>query len=375
MIRSFLLRLIAFAVVLLLGLELFFRLVLPSAEMPAGYQIPEWKIMALDASVQQNGHHSIGRLGQPVFQWDLNNYGFISAIDYKQPSERSVPCAVVVGSSYVQGLYSDSADNLAGRLHADFQGSVEVYNLGTSGMPLSQSPRVVAFAAHELSPDLIILQASASSLVRSLRNNGKVALCQQLSWQDGTLTRTPPSPLRISKFRRAIRKSAIVRYLFYNANVNLGGKGDVVKPVDGNQKDKPGTLDGIALEVYDQVLDDIFAEIRSLTSAPIFLVFDANRKAMYTAGKKPSRLRESPPVEAGCKRNGVYFLDLTETFWQEYEASGKSLNFAENYHWNPNTVKLVAGAVRESLEHYGLVRNNHLILDKSYEKDLGASSP
>ena len=349
-----------FAGLLLLAIELVFRFVLPAAEMPVGYQIPEWRIMALDASIQQNGKHSIGRMGQPVFQWDLNNYGFISAHDYKSPEDRSVPCAVVIGNSYVQGLYSDSQDNLAGRLHTDFQGNVEVYNLGTSGMPLSQAPRVVAFAVNEFSPDLIILQATSSSLIRSLRNNGKAPLCQQYRWKDGTLSPTPASALQISRFRRTIRKSALVRYLFYNANVDLGGKGDVIKPTDTKHQDAPGTLNGFSLDIYDQVLDSIFAEIRSLTSAPIFLVFDADRKAMYAEGRKPSRLRESPYVEEGCKRNGVYFLDLTETFWQEYETNGKKLNFDDNYHWNPYGVQVATAAIRTALEKYGLVEDNHL---------------
>jgi len=340
---------------LLISLELVFRFLLPAAEMPLGHQDPQWNIMALSQESAPKGRHSIGRLCRPAFQWKINNYGFNSAYDFSVPGDRQLPCGVVIGNSYVQGLYSDVEKHLAGCLQTDFAGEIEFYNLGTSGMPLSQTPRVIAFAEQEFEPDIIIIQAGLGSLKRSLGNNGRVPYSQQYLLEEGHFKVLAPSRLRVNRTKRLLGKSAVVRYLFYNANINLGGGGDVVQAAQEGGREAAVPLGDTQTRTYSSLLDTIFSDINELTTAPVLVVFDADRKSMYADNIKPRRIWESLLVEEACSRNGAFFLDLTEAFWDEYQTKGELLNFDDNYHWNPNGVKVVSVAIGQELKESGVL--------------------
>lgn len=358
---SFLKRLALFGVFLLVGLEIVFRTLVPAAEMPAGYQDPQYMIMSLDRNHKLDGHNSMGRLGRPRFFWHVNNFGFNSAYDYKAPEQREKPCVVVVGNSYTQGLYSDADEHLAGQIQTAMAGGAEVYNLGTSGMPLSQCPRVVEYARDTFAPDLIIIQAGSGSVRRSLRGNGFIPFCQQYVWKENRLQALPPSRFSANKRNRLLRKSALIRYLFYNSNFNLGGQGNVQQAVQDQIPAKTALTDRD--DKVGLAVDKVLSEIRELVpGTPILIVFDANRAAMYTTGEVPARLKNSPLLESACGRHGIYFLDLTTPFSREYLAHGRKLNFEDNYHWNPYGVGVVAKAVLAKLEAENLFGQGRLNL-------------
>lgn len=356
---SFLKRLTLFGVFLLLGLELIFRTGVPAAEMPAGYQDPEYRIMSLDREAKSDGHNTMGRLGRPRFAWHVNNFGFNSTYDYKRAAEREVPCVVVIGNSYTQGLYSNASEHLAGQLQDAMGLGAEVYNLGTSGMPLSQCPRVVEYAQDTFLPDLIVIQAGSGSVSRCLRENGRVPYCQQYTWQDNQLEALPPSRFSVSKRNRLLRRSALVRYLFYNSNFNLGGQGNVEQAVQTQEQDKPG--DGDDDEILVAAVRKVLREIRELApETPILIVFDADRAALYATGGKPDRLRNSPLLEEACRRHDIHFVDLTAAFSSEYLKKGRKFNFEDNYHWNPYGVGIVKDAIMDKLESDDLFSNGRL---------------
>lgn len=358
---SFLTRLGLFGALLVVFLELVFRTVVPAAEMPAGFQDQEYGVMGLDVSQRKDGHNSIGRLGRPRFAWHVNNYGFNSPYDYKGPDERDVPCIVIIGNSYVQGLYSDADEHLSALLNQMLGGSAEVYNLASSGLPLSQAPRVVEFARDRFSPDLIIVQAGSGSVHGSLHNNGAVANCQQYLWADGELKAVPPSRFKINQRNRKIRMSAMVRYLYYNSNLNLGGQGQVVQAVQRQQD--PGSRPAAGdLPAPGLVMDRVMTDIRNLVpNTPVLFVFDADRNLLYESDARPPRLKNSPVLEESALEHGYRFLDLTDAFWSEYSHSHRLFNFPDNYHWNPYGVRIVARAVLDELESIGLVEGGRFI--------------
>lgn len=348
---SFLKRLAVFGIFLLAGLELVFRTVVPAAEMPAGFQIADYGIMALDQSHIREGHNSIGRLGRPRFRWRVNNFGFNSAYDYRTPSERDVPCAVVIGNSYVQGLYSDADEHLAGQLQEAMGGAAEVYNLGTSGMPLSQSPRVVAYARDTFAPDLIVVQAGFGSIKGSLRKNGLIPYCQQFVWKDEQLTTVPPSRFSVNKRNRLLRKSALVRYLYYNSNFDLGGQGNVQKAVHAETplEDRSREWELAVARVLDEISELV-------PDTKILFVFDANRNALYASGRAPERTEESYLLEAACRSRDMLFVDMTAAFARDYQIHRQKFNFEENYHWNPYGVGIVTREIVSRLESEGMLK-------------------
>lgn len=345
--RRFVIRLAAFGAFLLLSLEVLLRTAVPASEMPLGHQRQDFGIMVLDTTAARDGLHTMGRLGRPAFRWHVNNDGFNSAWDYHGPAGRDRPCAVVVGNSYVQGLYSDVEDHLAGRLQRALGGSMAVYNLGTSGMPLSQVPNVLAFARDAYAPDLVVVLAT--SLDRSVRDKRKVRYSRQYRQVDGGLEAVPPTRFHADRRTRLLRESALVRYLIYNANLNLGGGGDVVRAVPDGPDDADQAL---YARVLDRVLDEIVA---AAGGAPVVMLYDANRRAMYAEDARPARFPSSLLAEAACRARGIPYLDLTDTFWNDYRVHHRRLNFAENYHWNPYAVGLAAGATVDALRTAGLV--------------------
>lgn len=360
----FLKRLALFGVFLLIGLEAVFRTVIPAAEMPAGFQDPDYLIMHLDRNARPDGHLTMGRLGRPRFAWKVNNYGFNSSLDYKKPSEREAPCVAVIGNSFTEGLYNDVDEHLAGQLQTAMGDAVEVYNLGTSGMSLSQYPLMVAYARDQFAPDLIIIQAGAGSVENSLRENGSIPYCRQFTWEADRLVSLPPSGFAINQRNRMLRNSALVRYLFYNSNFNLGGQGNVQKAGQAPEPGDSGKPAQLAEQHLDVVLETVLGEFRELVpDIPILIVFDADLRALYAGGRTPDRLRNSPLLEGLCRSHGIHFVDMTTAFSTEYLARGRKFNFEDNYHWDTYGVSIVAGAIMAKLKAENLFGNGRLMTD------------
>ncbi len=338
----FVVRFGLFLVVLLVALEVLFRTLLPATVMPYGEQDVEAGIMKHETGVR-DGVHGIGRYSHPRFHWHINDDGWNSAWEYRGPDERDVPCVAVVGNSYVQGLYSDVEDHLAGRLQHRLDGRAEVYNLGTSGMPLSQSRRVVRHARDAYAPSAYVILAGFSSLKASIRDLGFVPLSEQLEVDGDGFREVGPSRQSVSPKRRLASKSAIVRYLYHNANLDLGGGGQVVKA-----RNEGPAVDHS--ELYLRAARHVLGGLRADDpDADFVIVVDADRNAMYDTGEKPSRLPSSDILEQVCAEFGMAFVDMTDAFWTDYEAHGRLLNFPDNYHWNPYAVDLVARTVLDEV--------------------------
>ncbi len=347
--KGFVARIGVFGAALLLFLEILMRTAVPAADLPLGYQDRDYGIMRLDTSAVRDGRNSVGRLARPTFTWHVNDAGFNSAWEYLGPEERPGPCAVVLGNSYVQGLYSDVEDHLAGQLQRATGGTLACYNLGTSGMPLSQCTPVLQYARDRYRPDLVVILAS--SLARSLRDSGTVPYCRQFRLKDGVLESLPPTNFTVNRRNRLLRRSALVRYLYYNANLDLGGQGDVV---ESDPEAVAGDADEMA--ILRLVVDTVLDELSKLADgAPVIVVSDAQRNLMYAGRGRPERDFQSDLIEASCRERGVLYLDLTETFWQDYASHGQMLNFRENYHWNPYATGLATGAIVAVLQARGIL--------------------
>lgn len=351
--KKFLLKFALFSVFLFVVLEVVFRVFLPAATMPLAVQYEEYGILALEKDQASSGQHTIGRFCRPSYHWNVNNDGFNSAIDYRPAAERDLPCAVVIGNSYALGFYSDVDEHLAGQLHRELGDRMEVYNLAVSGMPMSQVPLVAHFAQEKYGPDLIIIQSSARSVDGSLATKARNPYSQQFSVRDGEIVTHAPRRFVANKYKYIVLKSALVRYLLYNANYNLGGKGLVQDAVEKPRT--PGAVDAPDPAVA-MVLEE--AMRRTAEAAPgdrVLVVQDADRAAMYESGSKPDRLRNSEILEETCERFGFEFLDLTDPFWETYQRDGRKFNFEDNYHWNPYGVSVVADAILDELGRTGAV--------------------
>lgn len=352
--RYFLLKLLFFGVFLGLFLEVLMRTAIPASETPVGRQDPVYMIMTLDPNAARDGYTTQGRLGRDARRWHVNNYGFNSDYDYERPEQREQSCVAVIGNSYVEGMVNNVDEHLVARLQQKYGDRACVYNLGVAGMPFSQYPLMTRFAQEEFAPDLIVFAVGGSSLDRSLRSGGLAQFCQQYTLRGDSLIALPPTTFRVKRKNRLIRASAVIRYLFYNARVNLGGAGDVVQAAEA-KPDSALADDPRARAVHDRVLDRIFQEIATAApGTPLLVVMDADRREIYADQGKPAPLRDSPAIEAACSRNGAHFLDLTDHFWTQYQQHGRPFNSPIDYHWNEYGVEVVRDAIWTELTKLGL---------------------
>lgn len=352
--KVFLVRLAGFLLFMAAVAEVFFRVAVPAAEMPVGRQDRAAGVMMLDVDGQRDGMHTVGRLARDSFHWHVNDDGFNSAWDYTAPGERDRPEIAVIGNSYVQGLYANVEDHLAGSLQKRLDGRAEVDNFGASGMPFSQAVVVARYAHRRYAPDMLIVLAGHSSLQQSLRAFGFVPYSMQLRETGHGFAEIPPSVFRVNRRNRWLRRSATVRYLFYNANFNMGG--GMVQQAAPEDAAGRGPADAARQARFAAAADYILGRLRAENPGiPILVVVDADRRAMYRMGRKPDPLRSSGLLAHACAANGVDFLDLTQAFWEEYRKTGRRLDFEEDYHWNPYGVEIAAAAIRNYMAEAGLI--------------------
>jgi len=322
-----------------LVLELVFRVFVPAATAPVEYQHTPPPVMALDREAKTEGTYTVGRLARDKFKWKVNNAGFNSNHEYKSASERNQKCIAVIGSSYVQGFYSDVDAHFSASLEDRLDDQTVVYNLGTSGMPLSQAINVITYARQSFQPDLFIIEVSNGSLRQSIRNNGFVPFSKQFRFSENSVEEIEASAYTKEKFKNLLRKSAIVRYLIYNANLNLGG--GVARPASKKAKDI----------YYSRAAETIIPRLRQAAGPnPILLFSDADRKSLYLDPETVSPLAESLVLSQLCQSEKIPFLDLTDGFKTTYSKEGRKFNFAENYHWNPYGVAVVSHCVYDYMK-------------------------
>jgi len=345
---TFLKRLASFLILVTIALEVLFRTLVPAAQMPRGAQNEDYGVKNLEIASPRSGLHTIGRLATPRFLWRVNDAGFNSAWEYKSAAERDKPCIAVVGHSYVEGFYSNVEEHMAGLLQRHLQNRVESYNFATSGMPLSQGRRVIRYARDNFQPDTYVVFVGFSSLIGSSRDLGFVPYAEQLEIDGNGFREVGPSPMVINQKRRLLANSAIIRYLFYNANMTFGRgqRVEVARNVQGE------IVDDSDRTQLTRLADHILAGIRvDIPDAHIVIVCDADRSAMYSTKTKPRHFLTSEILEELCPRYDIELVDLTDPFWEEYKTTGRLLNFKENYHWDPTTSELVARTIIQQMGH------------------------
>ncbi len=353
--RAFLGRLLGFSILALLVLEVFFRTIVPASDVPRGYQDPEFMIMLHDTTSARSGLHTLGRFGHPAFRWHINNYGANAAENFHAAGTRRRPCIAAIGNSYLQGLYSDVDAHLSACLQRNLSDEVAVYNLGTSGMSFSQCLKVADFARYHFSPQMLLVQANHSSLHNSIHDLKFVPYSAQFALADTGYVLGKPSPFQVSRKNRLLRWSATIRYLFFNANITLGGGivqeagQDAAVVVD---PDKRAREEEMKREILELTLTRLQAENPGV---PVLVLLDSDRRMTYESGGEPAPLEDVPIYREVCARTGVHFIDMSERFASEYRANGRRFEFADNYHWNPYGVGIVADEIARYLDSSGLL--------------------
>lgn len=339
---GFLRRGAVFGVFFVLVAEIFFRAVVPSSQPPFQAYNPQFGILHHEGCPARSGQFTSGRLARVRTRWNVNEAGWNSPREYIASTERDRPCVAVIGNSYVEGFYADVDSGLTGALERQLGSSSVVYNFGKSGVNAAQMLRVARYAKSEFAPETFVFVINHSSLRASIRDFGFQISNEQYAWKDSTFSLSPPTEYRPNRVMRLRTHSALVRYLYHNAAV-LKTRAAIRQ--EAIQRNDPLASTKLADEtpILAATARDVALRARSeLPGARILFVMDSDRKRMYETRSRPEPLRESPLWETACREAGVEFVDMTDAFWDAFQADGRPLDRPDNYHWNQHGMTVVA---------------------------------
>ena len=330
-------RILGFAVVFVIAGELFFRFAIPAAELPISQFNAEYKFRRYDPAGPRTGRFTSGRYAQAQGVWRVNDQGWISHRDYLSAKARGKPAVAYLGSSFVEGFYSDVDTHIAARMEHRAGGKYDVYNFGMSDSVPSEHLRVAAYAAKAFEPRVLFFFCSSWHLAASL---SPAPGRQRWRLEGGRVVDRPVSPLRSGRIKALAKRSAIIRYLVLNAHwrpklapANAGGGGTVLNAAQaGKGKARP------------------VAELRLLAETLVRRAVAQHpgaRVVVVTGGPYASDLPPQAPLvdqllAQACRTYGAEHVDLLPAFHADWLQHHEPFQYAHDFHWNARAFDVIA---------------------------------
>ena len=290
-----------------------------------------------------------------VIKKRTNNYGFYSSHDYFFNSK---PNIVIIGDSYIEAAQIRNQDSMAEVLQSEHS-ELTVYQLGVSGVPLSQYIQMIRYAKREFSPQHFAILVVGNDFDQSL--------CHYRI-KEGTWCFNDDFELIFNPFfgykglRSFARKSAVLRYIVFQvgfdwrkfiANVRINDSGLKTKPQHaGNterfKSDEIANKSRIVIKEFFKELDKM-----NLTNK-VTIIIDADRNDIYRKVFTKSyfdEMREYMMEEA--TNNGVKYIDMNPIFQNDFTTFNQRFDFPMDGHWNVRAHKLAA---QELFNAYFLAR-------------------
>jgi len=286
----------------------------------------------------------------------VNNEGFLDHQDYNSDSED--PLLAVIGDSYVEAAAVSYPETLYGRLAAAVEGRGRVYSFGASAAPLSQYLIWARYARERYKAEALAIVVVGNDFDRSAAGVSQVAGFHHfVMGEDARLQLVPFEP---SPVRRALRHSALARYIFHNLKARSAYK-RIKRWIEGEPEPVyVGNTDNdtspARMAVAERVVDTFFErlpEYSGLGSDRIVFVLDGMRPHLYEANDLASvsdsyfaRMRLYFMAKAGSL--GYQVLDLQPRFIERHRADGALFEFPTDAHWNSTGHEVAAEAVKSS---------------------------
>lgn len=343
--RSFLGRIVIFLVCLFVFSEVFFRVVLPARQYPLSTMNSETQIRCYGGPSQ--GLFTYGQFCDGRYQWRINPQGWNSPYDYTNGEQRENPMVALVGDSYIEGFWADLDDHMEVQLHELSGGEADFYSFGTWGAMLSQYLVVSRYVISNFNPDALVIFLNDEDVTASLNTQGApVHLCHTVQQMpDLTFQIVPPPQLTISRYIPLALKSATLRYLKTNRNLEFLARGGVAdrnaNTSELNQNSQQDSLDSSAIAVTEYLLD----EFNSL-SIPVIIVLDCPRGPVYRNDQNPTRYLDCALVQELSEfRDNISCIDLLPVFQADWANEGRMFSASDNPHWNSYGNKVVAESI------------------------------
>ena len=290
-----------------------------------------------------------------------NNYGFISAVDYR-PEERT-PLLAVVGDSLVEANQVDAGKSMGEILHASLGAKGRVYTFSMAGAPLSQYLAYAEYARRKFGADSLAIVVAPNDFDESLlkyKSEGRFHYFND----DGSMQRVDYD---LSGAKALLRHSAVLRYVMQN--IEAGQRLDQL--VRGFQNKTPNTESGEALEKRladsKRVIDIFFEQLPARTGLGperVVFVVDPLRRAIYSAdawaeaqkgfyGRIPQYFAEQ------ARARGYEVIDLRPAFVHSFKL-GRIIEVAPtDSHWSAIGHQLVAEELARSKVYQRTFNGTH----------------
>ena len=345
-------------VILLILLELFFRIVIPATDPPMGF-FDEEERMYCFSNQKEDGLITIGRFAQIKARWHINNEHWNYPVDYTSVDDRSL--IAVIGDSYIEAFQVDAEEQYPFLLRKRLDPDYEVYAFGKSGAPLSHYLHVSRYVNRHFDPDILIFNMVHNDFEESIHElyPDKTCFMQVSVGDDGSFVETIPRPNlnypQYTTWKRVVYRSALFRYLDFNLHLreirrNIAGIDD--RNFEANiAADKVIKNKDRIFEVTDHLVSTIRDEN---SGRRIIFVFDAPKGEVYTDTLDNSRVLWLNEMMKGiCSTYDMEFLDLTPLMLEDFRANGKKFTSELDGHWNEYGHEFVADAIYDYLKNSG----------------------
>ena len=275
----------------------------------------------------------------------------------------------VVGDSYVHGAFVNTSEGFPDVIERSLKGhgiKAEVYRFGMDGAPLSQYLFMLRQEVVRYRPDVVVVQLIHNDFDESYRFLG--TRYNSSFMKIGTDQLGNPVEIAPQDFEPGwpdlMRASNMFRYLYYSTNASMRLKSLVTRYVWGREERYSEEFVSSAVDIRNitetekirWVTRYVMGEMRKLAAEKGFLLalsMDGVRDAIY-AGKPRSQFAVSKlndiAAEAAAENN-IPFLDLQQTFADDYAAHGARLEFPFDWHWNQRGNELAGNAIADMLMH------------------------
>ena len=291
----------------------------------------------------------------------VNNFGFVSNIDYDE--ESTTPLLAIIGDSYVEALMVPTDETGGAKLAELLGGIARVYTFGKSGAPLSQYLIYAEYARDTFSPDAMAIVVVSNDFDRSLTKytSSSPSWHRFVENHDGALelVRYDFSP---SWKHRAVRKSALAMYL--TANLKLkelrlpwGSRGQAaVKGTAGDTRLNEDPRAAARITDSKRAVDEFFSQLPTrsgLSTSRIALVVDGLRPEVYEDSQpnssqgRPFDVMRRYLMDAADSK-GYVVIDMQPIFMNHYKTNGNRFEFPNDFHWNSLGHELFADALAHS---------------------------
>ena len=333
-------------------LEIIFRL-LPTSS-PIDLQPISVETDILRFKPNQKTTFSLGKNFYKVVEKSTNNYGFYSSYDYKPNSK---PDLAIIGDSLIEAAQIRSEDTFGEVLQSEHP-NLKVYQFGVSGIALPQYLKMIKYTEREFSPKYYVIAVVGNDFDESLCGYR----IKEGSWCFNDSFELIFNPfLGYQGLRALARKSAVMRYFVFNANLNwrkilvnlrLNDPGLSAKPqYTGNinklTSDEVNILSKIAIETFFQEIDKMGLADR------VIIIQDADRNNIYDRwGVTKVYYNEMRSfMKKSAITHGVNYIDMDPVFRDDYANFKKSFQFPTDGHWNEHAHKLASKELFKKFLH------------------------